>query len=288
MRRHRAGEGTKHKESPASVRGDRYTICFIGNSHLIALQQALTAWPPILANGAAIKLFLAPTPWLDFLDYANGAIVGRNPQLRARLKSFSDETQIDIGRYDAFVLVGLRFLVRILGLCERIGTIEHRQWGDVDQLVSRTVFAETISAAFANADAIRIADMIRKRSKAPVLLCPVPYRAEQSLDDPQYKSLRRLHDAAYLESVLQDFHRAAEPIAAERGCEILWQPPETVALPGFTKFEYSRTAAAPDDPKAATDRWHGNAEFGRLYMAAILKRLDGLSGGRVLAREEAA
>lgn len=283
MRHRHRGEKTKQRKAPVPVRENRHTICFIGNSHLVALEQALTTWPPPLADGAAIKLFLTPTPWLDFLDFEDGAIVGRSPELRDRLRSLSDEPQIDIDRYDVFVLVGLRFMIKILGLCERIGTIEHRQWGDVDQLVSRTVFAESIFADFESADAIRIADMIRKRSAAPILLCPVPYRAEHSLDDPEYQSRRRLHDAAYLETVMRDFHRAAKCVAARRNCEILWQPPETVALPGFTKFEYSRSAAAPDDAKSAQDRWHANAEFGRLYLAAIFERLDALSGGRVLA-----
>lgn len=281
-------ESVKQKKAASSGRKDRYTICFIGNSHLIALEQALALSPPPLARGVATKLFMAPTPLLGFLGLEDGAIVARSPELESRLEKSSGETKIDIDRYDAFVLAGLRFSVNILGLCARTGTVEHRGSGDVQQLVSRAVFAKTIAASIERAEAVRVADMIRKRSQAPILLCPTPCRPEHALDDPEYKSVRRLHDVAYLESVVEEFFRAAERVAADRKCEVVWQPPETIAMPGFTKFEYSRSATEPDRPSIANDRWHANTEFGRLYLATILKRLDERSGGRVLSREAAA
>ena len=65
---------------------------------------------------------------------------------------------------------------------------------------------------------------------------------------------------------------ALEKLASQNDCEVIWQHPETVALPGMTKAKYAKGAV---NLRASTERdsKHVNPDFAVLSLQAVLERL---------------
>jgi hypothetical protein len=262
----------------------QYSVCIIGNSHLAVFHQAWTKFASRTAKEFSLRFFVAPTQLLDYIRQRDGALIAVHPELKDSFEDTSGEKRIDLDRYDAFVIVGMKFGMNLAGVCGKRGTVEHAKWGPIDQLVSRAFFAEIVRAHFENAFALRLADMIRLHSQAPILLCPRPFVPENMLDDEGYRSEIRLRDPAFLEPVFRQCLDAATKAAASRDCEILWQNADTVTNLAFTKYEFSRSSTDPQNRRIEQDRCHANDSFGELSLLTLLNRLDELSGGRVLLR----
>jgi hypothetical protein len=266
-------------------RGRPYSICMIGNSHLAIFYKAWRTWPEPLLDKVSLSFFPAKTPLLDTISLRGSALVTSDRSLREAFEDSSGKKRIVLPRYDAFVLVGLRFNFNIAETCNKYGTVDQAKYGPVEQIIPEAMFTQLLHTQFEKSNASTIAGLIRQRSSAPVLICPVPLRPQMVLNDPEFAANARLRNAEFLKPVFDQFCEAAAAAATSRNCEVLWQDPQTIGLPGFTKSEYSR--AASGDPRHEHDRWHMNDDYGRIHFAAVLKRLDELSGGRVLARETA-
>jgi hypothetical protein len=265
-----------------------YTVCLIGNSHLGAIRQAWARRARTVAAGMSAAFFSAPTSLLEAIDLRDGCLIARSRELKDKFIESGEAPLIEIGRYDAFVLVGLRFGLDILKICEPNATARHLTWGAAERVLSQACFDAVVDASFDVTGAIRLADMIRAQSAKPILICPVPFRMAHTLELPEYAGQTRLREPELLWPVVARGKRAAEAIAAAHVCEIVWQDDCTTGPPGYTRFEFSRSSAAAGREDVEQDRWHGNVAYGQLMLTAVLARLDELSGGRVLAGTETA
>lgn len=262
-----------------------YSVCIIGNSHVNAISQAWANRNPRVSDGVSLTFFAAATNQLQHLTLYRRMLATRDQELRDRFLDSAGEQRIEIERFDAFVLVGMTFGIDVLKLCETMGILERAQPGRAEQAISRACLAAVIRGSFETSLALDVARMIRTVSKAPVLILAAPFRPEHCLEDPEYRDQPCLRDPDLLEGIVRQAKAAAAPAVKAVRCEALWQPESTVSLPGFTKYSLSRHSTAGGRKVIEQDRRHGNEEFGEIVLAAILRRLDELSHGRVLPAE---
>lgn len=260
----------------------QYSVCIIGNSHAGAIRHAWENRKPAVREDFAITFFTANGRELRHLGRYKRTLATRDRDLRDRFLDSAGERRIEIDRYDAFVLAGIFFGINIPGLCATSGVFEHLRLGPVKDVVSHACFSAMIRETFEKSFSLTLAGMIRSMSDAPILLSAAPFRPEHILDDPEYRDLPQLRDPGLLEAVVRQAKDVAHQAATPVKCEVLWQPAETVALPGFTKYSLSRHSTAGGRKSIEKDRWHGNEDFGEIVLLSILRRLNELSCGQVL------
>src|SRR5438045_737495 len=260
-----------------------YSICVIGNSHTAALYYAWKNCRPAVAPGVSLTFFAAQTSHLQYLTFTNTSLIPDEPELARRLSYTSGGRYcIEIGAYDAFILVGLGVRPDVSVLCEQYGWTDHLRWGGVATLVSKTCFDEILAASLTQNLAFHLLDTIRSASSAPVLISPVPFHVEQPQPTDGLKSEARR------ETIVRLVMEAGSTFARDRGGEILWQDEATIASPGVTKTKFSRNGLILQDKSPTDDGRHMNEKFGYIALMALLGRLDEISGGHVLARGDRA
>jgi hypothetical protein len=190
------------------------------------------------------------------------------------------KTSIALGEYDAFLLAGLGFGIDLARMFSRCNVVEHLAQGRTDAVVSHACLVEIIKAHNAKSAALKFAKEIRADSSKPILIYPTPFRPESSVpgwNDPC------LTNQALLENIMPRSMAATSKLASEHGCEVFWQHPATVSLPGLTKARFAKGAV---NLRASLENQskHVNPDFAVLSLQAILWRLDQAAPGRVLDR----
>ncbi|HWA91341.1 MAG TPA: hypothetical protein VG889_14995 [Rhizomicrobium sp.] len=263
-----------------------YRVCVLGNSHSAALHMAWkNRLAPEMAN-VAMTFFAAKSQLMRHMTLTNGVLVPDDRELGDLLAATSGGLRrIDLSGYDAFVLAGLGARITLTALCKDHGTVAHGRWGEPDNLVSQNCFRAMLAAGLADNIAFWLLDRIRESgSTAPALICPTPLYSEIELERPFMRRHPRLGDAAFRAAVMEEGKRIAFDLAAAHGGEMVWQDESTIAAPGYTKREFAR-AALRLGKNPTDDGKHMNEDYGVVVLGNVLKRLDALSEGRVLARD---
>ena len=264
-----------------------YSVCVLGSSHTAALKQAWTNRPQATRDGFAMTFFAARGLQLNHLVCRDGVLVPKKPELRETIMYTSGgEDRVEIGKYDAFVLVALGFNIDVTELGSQGGIVEHLKWGPVEPLLSHSLFEEVTRTALEASLAMKMAKTIRAFSDRPILVCPRPFPSETVLGDEPHSGDAKLHDAAFLETILTLGKSAAVEVAKKHGCEVIWQDESTTRLPGFTRAEFSQSPSLlfrGQGGRRSDPGGHMNEDYGAGVLTAALHRLDETSGGRVLA-----
>lgn len=260
----------------------RFSVCVIGNSHVAALKLAWTKRALKVCDGLGLTFFSAQNHMLSGIRLKGRALVPVREELAEKLRFTSDGLgRIDLDRYDAFVVVASGFGIDVPKILRRCGTVAHRRFAPVETLVSAACFDAVLEQTVAESCAIMLIDMIRRVSRAPVVLVAAPFMSERLVED---ELEFRTDDPAPLGAFVEHAKKIAERVAAARQCEPIWQDESTVALPGFTRKAFNRNPVRftmRTNWMPAFDDKHGNEDYGHLAMTRILDRLDEMSGGRV-------
>jgi hypothetical protein len=262
-----------------------YTVCLIGNSHLAALAQAWRNGAAAARGDLSMVFFGSQAGTARSMALKGGTIAPRSATaIEAFRRSSGGKGEIVVADYDAFVLYGMGFRFSdVLPTLADYGTVGELQWGPVQHLVSESCRDAMLRASIGRASALSALRQIRSLSSAPVLLCPMPFRAESWFRRSKLAANPRLSNTEFLDSLVHRFVTAASEICAECGGEFVPQDESTCALPGFTKVEFSVDGDTWKVRGRADDK-HMNARYGAIALTGILQRLDALSGGRVLQR----
>lgn len=264
-------------------------ICVIGNSHTAAIKQAWMKAPSGWAKDVTLTFFAGKATFLRHLALEDGALVALHDELAAVLRLTSGGLdRIELGAYDAFVLVGLGFRFSIPALCDNLGTAAHLRWGPADGLVSASLFAAMIEADIRDNMALSVLSWIRTGSDKPVVICPTPYRIDYDLAESYLERNARVADPDYCGAVMAEVERVGDAVAAEHDATVVWQNGETVVRPGFTRPEFAQGALklCEGATQAITsDGFHMNADYGRIMLARVLAALGVELSEKKLARQ---
>jgi hypothetical protein len=261
-----------------------YAVCAIGNSHAAAYHLA---WKHRLKDAlphVSMTFFAAQSLKLRKLVHQDGAFVAHDRELADAFRLSADgKSRIEIAAYDAFVALGLGARVDVAALCGPHGTIRHRGFGRVDDLVSEACFTAMVEASFRNSIAYWFLDCMR--GAKPVLICPTPFRSENELVWAFMGKARRFENTQLRREVIAQAQTIGSAFAARHGAEFVWQDEATLGAPGFTRPEFGRNALRLDKPPME-DGMHMNEEFGAVMLDRVLARIDALSGGRIYGPPE--
>ncbi len=263
-----------------------YAICILGNSQVAALKQAWTNRAPRVATGCTVTFFAAQNHLLEQLECRAGALVPLHRDVEDLLMQTSGgKDHIAFDDYDAFILVGMGFGINVPKLCEECCVVENLESRLVGHLLSHACFAAMIEASLEESLLVQFLDKIRPHTGAPIVACSAPFLSERILTRPPHRGDPRLRDRAFLDLVVGRGRAAASRVAAKRDAEVLWQDDSTVGLPGFTRSEFGVGALIlkSEQSDLRDDGKHMNEDYGLLMLTALLRRLDDLSDGRVLA-----
>jgi hypothetical protein len=259
-----------------------FSLCVIGNSHAGAIWQAWKSGAIAARAGFSITVFASQASSVELVR-RDGALVPVNP-LVSKMFAYTSggKTSIEISAYDAFLLAGLGFGIDLARTFSRCSVVEHLEHGPVETLVSHACLAEVVRAHNGKSAALKFATEIRADSAKPIMIYPTPFRPEPTVSDWNDPCLT---DRALLERILPRSMEASSELAGEYGCEVFWQHPATVSLPGLTKAEFAKGAV---NLRASLENKskHVNPDFAVLSLEAILARLEQTAPGRVLARKE--
>lgn len=260
-----------------------YAVCVLGNSHSAALNMAWkNRLAPTMPN-ISTTFFAAKSQMLRHLVSKDGTLIAGDDGLAESFAGTSGGlSRVEIARYDAFVLAGLGVRIALSSLCQEHGTVDHLKWGAVENLVSVSCFRAMLAAGLSDNLAFWLLDRIRESgSAAPVLICPTPLYSDVELERPFLRKHPHLSDRKFRASVMAEGKAIALELAARHGGEMVWQDDATIASPGYTKREYTR-AALKLVKEPIDDGKHMNEDYGAIVLTNALRRLDELSGGRVL------
>jgi hypothetical protein len=265
-----------------------FSVCLIGNSHVAALKLAWSNHPPSLQDGFAITFFSAQNHLMTAIERKGNALISGNESLAEKLRYTSGGLdRIEVRDYDAFVLVGSGFGIDVLRLGEECGTLAP---GEGEHVLSQACLSASVEAYLGKSMALKLAAMIRAVTDAPIVLVGAPFVSERLLQDEPQSTQPWLKDPAFLERFVASCRAAGERVARRAGCEIVWQAESTYTLPGFTSETFNRNPARFSMRGFRTpefDAKHGNEDYGVLMLGKILERLDGISGGHVMATAKA-
>jgi hypothetical protein len=264
-----------------------YAVCVLGNSHTAALQRAWRNRLAAAVPNVTLTFFAARSQKLRHVALKEGTLVPDDDDLAESLAMTSGGlSQVELGRYDAFLMAGLGARITLTSLCTEHGTVDHLQWGAVEHLVSRTCFRAMLAAGLTDNLAFWLLDRIRESgSAAPVLICPTPFYSDIELERPMLRKHPRLSDAAFRARVIDEGKAIAFEEAARHGGEIVWQDDSTIGSPGYTKRAFTHNALRLGK-EASDDGKHMNEDYGGIVLTKAFERLDQLSGGRVLGGEK--
>jgi hypothetical protein len=252
-----------------------FSLCVIGNSHTAAVWQAWKSGAVAANAGFSMTVFASQANSVE-MEHRDRSLVPINPTVSRMFGLTSGgKDRIEIDKYDAFLLVGLGYgidLARTLGRCS---VVEHLAHGSAETVVSHACLIGVIRAHNAKSPALKFATRIRADSAAPILIYPTPFRPETGLfkrDDPC------ISDRTLLDNIMPRSMAAVSELASEYGCEVIWQHPETVALPGLTKAEFAKGAVKLKGNPEQRNK-HVNPDFAVLSLRAILQRLGQAAPG---------
>lgn len=251
-------------------------ICFIGASHLPAMESA---WPAMRDQGAERSVaagFLFST--FEELVIADG-VLGGSPQRRKVMHAAGRLAEVSLAEWDAFVIVGAFKFKDALevydGYRGESYTSVSAARGVVPQLVSDACFELAMLGKMRAFRAYRFAQALRPATVAPILLLPAPLFRAGVLDYPRHRPrfapLREGQDEIRLVAAW----RRAMDILAGTSFDVIQQAPETLESPALTRDVYSIGTAMPRAGTGRTapiyDTTHMTTAYGAIMMQRCLE-----------------
>ncbi len=254
-----------------------FSLCVIGNSHAGAVWQAWKSGAVAAREGFSMTVFASQATSIE-MDHRDCSLIPVNPTVSKMFALTSGgKDRIEIDKYDAFLLVGLAWAIDLERIFSRCSVIEHLAHGPADTIVSHACLVEIIRAQNAKGPALKYARQIRSDSAAPILIYPTPFRPETMLAEDHDPCL---DDRALLDNIMPRSIAAVSELASQHGCEVFWQHPETVALPGLTKASFAEGAVNLRTSREHISK-HVNPDFAVLSLQTILRRLGQAVPGSV-------
>ena len=257
-----------------------YSICVIGNSHCGAYRSAWINRYAALYPGAAMTYFAAPPNLLGHLVHEEGGFSAGKPALgRAFALTSGGPTRIEPAAYDAVVLISIGTKLDLPFLCAQFGTLRHRRFRPVQELVSEACFRAMVEGDLRKL--LEIVAQCRAASGNPLLVCPTPFRTQSRVEADG----ETFEDDSARAALIADYQAVASALLRERGAEMIWQDPATVVRPGYTHADYALQGIRLQD-HLCEDGVHMNQAYGEIMLAKVLARLDALCKGRLSAGAE--
>lgn len=226
-------------------------LCIFGNSHLASLKSG---WDSLQSAHADFKVtfFGSRQSGLRGLQAKNGRLHAKTATLEHDLAYTSGGlAYVEPGDFDAFLVFALIFWPPHL---------------KAEAVYSSGFIAASTRDAYERSLAFHLCKELRSVTDKRVLVGHTPMNAST---DPN----ARLKDYNLIEPQMRS-------TVAEHGFELIRQPSVTLAETQFTKMEYCVGSRRLDVGDAISNQLHGdtdvehmNADYGRLFMEAVLEKL---------------
>src|ERR1041385_7822935 len=201
-----------------------YSICLIGNSHLAALAQA---WRQdrLGARPEVSQVYFGMGGGYDWdLAFQDGVLLPKDEESKTAFQQTSrGRSSIVIGEYDALVIYGVGFQVRaLLTLFLEQDSPDNGKSGPTGQLLSRDAVTTALRDRPGVAASLKLLDLVRSVSQAPVIVCPQPFRSQRVLARSLLDQHPRLSQPEFLAGVEQEFRSEERRVGKE--CRSRWSP----------------------------------------------------------------
>lgn len=259
------------------------SLCLIGNSHLVALQDALRSapdrWPTLTCRFVPFRRRTA----LECRVEA-GVLVPDSPAARFQLGYYAGVETLPLRQFDAFAVVGLNLkLLFALALwkCARwsglpslagVPDLAGLPHGLISPAAARAALAATLGDLVGPVVACRLAGA----GLGPVLIVgqPALHRRAIWTDKGRFFGIGRAIEVGDAAAIAALHDAAAARAAASAGCRFLPQPVPTRHSDLLTRTVYMLgTLPAGSDRPAAIDHTHANAAYGALVLDQIAEAL---------------
>lgn len=253
------------------------SICLIGNSHLAALKYGTKLLEP--SNSYSLDFFGAAGPAFRSASLIDGWLVPDSEMMRQRFRvTAAGRDRIEVGAYDAFVVVGFAGIDGIMRVCHEFATAQmalHKG----KTLVSSALFAAIAEGQIRQQPGIELAFQLREATTAPIFVLRKPRPA---IGVKFVKArLRRMSEEGDGKIILPVYRKVGARLASD-GLIVIDQPVQTIVDDVFTDELYSigSKKLASGQEHGEIDHGHMNAEFGALLLEALLAEL-GIAAERV-------
>lgn len=262
-----------------------HNICFIGDSHVAALRQALDD-PRTAAHADRITIFGSRGSGLFSLREEDGALVTDEKKVRQDLNFTGGARRIKLGHYDAFCIVGgLVKLQRVDDIVEHYATVGMGLTRR--HLVSERLLAQMFEEAMRQTLTFHLLGLVAGSGK-PLFHVPCPLPSEDIVTHWKGSVLRTIVNAGVAEDHFRRFSAAREKIIGGMAA-IIAQPDSTVAAPFFTKREYglgSVRLARQQVEHGDDDFNHMNKDYGVEMLNRAMAVIDAALASAVSAADD--
>ena len=250
--------------------------CIVGNSHLAALKLG---WKEIAHDFPKIELdfFGSHRDSMMRTEVRDGRLVAFDSKVRSKLKMTGGHHNIDLARYDFFVIVGMGF-----GLHPTLAILDTHSVPAIrskhHHLISDAALADAMCDVLRGSTAGHIYWLLYTHTTVPIFIVPQPLSAEGILNAGRRGAIyRRLRDAR-MQKRVADVYSAASLAALSGHTDVVHQPPETVTSDIYTRAIYSdgsvRLNIDQDLKHPEADHAHMNARYGKVMLRELIARIE--------------
>lgn len=243
-------------------------VCVIGNSHIAALRSGLDLMPE-LGTEFIVDFFAAQSDLMREMELQGTRLTPTSELTKNRMSVISGgKTQIETSDYTDFLIVGLGF-----NFLQAINTLRKYQlYGFQDGVeknlpyLSRACLTALIEFSLRESTAMYFARLLRRVSKARIVVIPQPYPSEIVKQISCGRFWTYASDSGLLTFVCGLYKKCAKQVITSVDCEIIFQPSGTLAQEGITHAKYSigsvRLGADKNHRHPLGEAFHMNAVFG--------------------------
>lgn len=250
------------------------TACLIGNSHLGALKAGWDA-RDASARPIDVAFFGAKAQSLRRTFVQRGRLRSNDRQVRRSLERTGGAPEIDLSRYDMFLLVGVGLHFRFLARLALFACV-HPHDSPGYRLASRALLTEGFLPTVRGAAGWELARNLSAATDAPIYVMPEPFFGKGALASGEHPLVNHVHDVGMGEAFGDVFDKACEKAFAPYG-RFVAQPRATRADFIFTADAYSLDAIGlkrmiDTDKEAREDDYvHKNAAYGEEMLRAFFE-----------------
>lgn len=234
---------------------------------------------PALGATAPFDFFAAQRDWMREMALRGDVLVPISEVTREKIASHSGGMErIEAHQYDHFLIVGLGFGISGPGFISPFSVFDKYQIAGFDGLreaknpyISRACFAALTASILRNSTSLYLAGLLRSVSDARIFIVPNPYPSEEILNSEDGEFWTRAVECGAWGYAVELYREAAARSVSEAGCELLFQPCDTLTHDSFTLTQFAqgsvRLSADLDHAHPTAEPYHMNASYG----AEILK-----------------
>lgn len=248
-------------------------ICFIGDSHVAALRQALDD-PRASAHGGRVTIYGSRGAGLFSLREEDGVLTTDIKRVKQEFNFTGGSRAIKLRKYDAFCIVGgLVKLERTDSIARSYATFGMAQAGRhlVSESLMRGMFEEVVRQTLA----AHVLGLIAGTGK-PVFYIPSPRFSEDIVGHEKGATLRATIADGLAEDYFGRFIAARNSVIGATA-QIIEQPEETLAAPCFSKAAYGVGSVRLTKQRVEhenDDFNHMNQDYGVLMLNKAMETID--------------